>query len=259
MAKNKIPTSDMALDDSQLLDTLLRPETNGLEFTAKSLIDTTDIWECLGMFARTMATIRAAKEKLAPLLGRLLLKIHDHPELYNDRGHKTFEAFVVWLKSEYGLSRTDSYDCMAIVRGYPDLPLEQYGRIGKARMRILVMFSKATDPSAAKYLQRAETMKLQDFRSWAEQQNLIEKGEDQGAVIVIPCCRQVEHFWKLVCRSPEVQAHIGSSDPGKILDACLAEAISTWAVHVYGGPTNQESDRYEVRQTDSNGASPALP
>lgn len=260
MPKKAPPTTDaMALDDSQLLATLLRPETNGLEFAANAIIDSSDIWQCLGMFARTMVKLRAAKEKLAPLLGRLLLKIHENPKLYNDKGHKTFDAFVIWLKQEYGLSRTDSYDCMMIVRNWPDLPLEKYGTIGKSRMRILSMFSKSTDPSAKKYLQRAETMKLQDFRAWAEQQNLIEKGQDQGAVIVIPCCRQIAHFWKLVWMSPEVQAHVGSTDQGTILDACLAEAISTWSVHVYGGPKDQEFNGHEIREVDSHTENPALP
>jgi hypothetical protein len=183
-----------------------------------------------------MVKINNAEEKLAPLLGRLLLKIHSEPDLYHNRGHRTFEELLLWVRSEYGLKRTACYDAMLIVRSFPDLPLEQYAELGNGKLRILAMFTKSTDPSAQKYLARAKTMKLHEFRAWAEQQNLIEKGQDQGAVIVIPCTKQVEHFWKLMCMSVEVQAQVGSSDPGKILDACLAEAISTWAVHVYGEP-----------------------
>lgn len=179
---------------------------------------------------RAVGAMRRATGKLYPIIGRLLILARDHPEVWQERGHKSYDAY---LKTEIvptmGISRPQLLAMRRTYERWPSLPLSTYEKLGSERLKILAAVGQQSDPSSADLIDRALNSSAIKLREWAERERHVAEGSLEGGMISFPTTKELETRWHEFWTDMRVQSVAGETQ-GAIFEALIDEAFTEWIV-----------------------------
>jgi hypothetical protein len=217
-------------EEQALLDALTDPR-NVVTVVIPDTIETPELMSNLRLCCGVWSHLEKVQRKISPLIGRILMILHDNPERYQSLGYKDFKDFIVrFVETEMGCSHSSAYQAMRLVRIFPDLPLNVWEELGSRNIHILSKFTKDTDPSFPKYLAAARQInKPSAFLEWAANKNLIQKGEGlYTRAVIINMTIPLSDAWKKFKRDGRVHSITGSEADGVIFESMLAECSASW-------------------------------
>lgn len=221
----KLPSAEVRLIKA-ILDTdsdvsLIIPDT----------VTPDQIMEQLGVLCRAAVQLETTRDKLLPVIGRLLILCQENPETYREANYKDWRAFIrgfVYMK--LGMSRSSVYFAMQTAKQWPRLTPQDYGDIGRKNMMVLNAIGSQNGMSSHKLVERAKAMKTDDFREWCVSTGRLERGEERTTSINVICGGNLKNRWERIIRDPEVIKAAASSSPAKILEAMIAEFMVTYGL-----------------------------
>jgi hypothetical protein len=186
----------------------------------EKILSTLDV--CCG----TLVRLDALGDAIKPVIGRLLGIIQTRA-LYRPE-YQSFDQFLTeHVVHKLKMSRSNLFEAKRIARAFPNLPIAEYQEIGATKLLVASHFTNQEDSSKfRRILTQAKKTTVEGFKSWAVEQGLIESGQTQGERIVISTNKSIAKRWEKWVSMAEVQEWAGSTDPGKILEAMMAE-VST--------------------------------
>jgi hypothetical protein len=219
----------LSTKEQTILHTLLDP-ANKIEVTINDELDGSTLVNYLGICCKAVNYMRRTTDRIRPIIGRLLILISDHPSIYKDRGYPSFEQFLKgYVRDTYDLSRTDVFEAMKVCKAFPHMTLAQAEKIGSTKLSLVARVTNETAIGHQRWLKRAVELTADQLRIELEQKKLIDKGESQGAVIVINCNRAQASVWKEFVNTPEVLAW-GGPTPADVLISLMQECHNEWLV-----------------------------
>ena len=215
-------------EQSQLLD-LLDPEAE-IEVVIPETIDSEKLMTTLGLCCKASAIAQRQRTQSDALIGRMLWIIRER-SIHREWGFKSFTQFIdEWIKPRMGKATTSVYDALLIARSFPSITPARYDKIGPVKLKILQKFTDESKPSAEEHMERAEVLSVKDFTAYAEEKNLISKGEATLAVIKFTTTREVAHMWRKLKEDPATFKQCGTLDDGLILMHLMEEWAGQYGV-----------------------------
>ncbi len=112
--------------------------------------------------------LEAARERLAPVIGRILLTVAQR-KLWRP-AWKNFTAYVKGVvEARMGFGRSKAFDALAIARAFPSLTAEQYGRYGATRLRLAAKITDEQEPAWQEVLDEALKVPVLTFGATVKQ------------------------------------------------------------------------------------------
>jgi hypothetical protein len=215
--------------DRHRLFAMLQPNS-GSKFDAASLAPM-DLWEHLACSVKVYATAKLAQAQLKPIIGKLLIAVQDHPELYQARGYRTYDDFITrGCREMFGLPRSEAYRSKRLVEAWPNLTPGDFVEIGEKNLYALSSFTNSSDPASTGWLEIARSSTLDQLKDRIVQRS---EGTADGLTpvqISFVTNLEVKKAWTSFVSNSAVQSTVGSADPGQILMAAVGEAVSSWGV-----------------------------
>jgi len=210
-------------DEEKLLQTLVLSDSSRISEVIPKTITAEELHENLTVCCRALGRLDRASNVLKPLIGRMLLIVKE-TEAHKDMGYATYSAFIEEeVCGKLGLSRSNLYEARKIISAFPSLSLERYEKVGPTKLLIAAKFSRQSDTSSTKLLDKAESMPVKEFRQYAAEQGAVEPGDTQGGTIVIQTSLAIARRWKEFIENPAVIDYCESSNAGCILECMLDE------------------------------------
>jgi|SRR5579872_70137 len=235
-------------EDRQVMANLLQPSMEiqpgvSIEGIVPESMDAQDLYRNLNLCCRAIGTCRRMESRLRPLVGRMLNVISDQG-MYKVWGFKTFNDFILEdISPKLGIGRTIVFKAMKIASSLPSLSLDEYEKLGPTKTDILVKFTSSDQPSHQRFIEQAIASKsVQEFRTWAEEQGLVQDGETQFCVICIPTNVMVRNAWSQFKTDPRVHSYCGSDNEGQILANLIAEGMASWLQQGFKLPEEGEEN-----------------
>lgn len=236
-------------DDAELLTSVLTEEekeivrellttTKGATDVIPDDIAPEDLWRYLAATCKGVRRVDDAKARLKFWLGRMLVKIQEHPKLFEAQGYSNFNDFVtVGLSDLFGVSRNEGYVVKRISEQLGDrLTVEEMSEIGISNLALAATALRQKLPDGVpvetrekeidKWINLAKTKPVKEMKQIMADESLIEQGELDFTALNLTVQKPVAERWKQFRKQPWVQAKAGGSDT-QILDSLMSEA-STW-------------------------------
>ena len=210
-------------EQAQLLD-LLDPDAE-IEVIIPQNIDADQLLKTLGLCCRSAMIAHRQHTRSNALIGRMLWVIRERT-IHREWGFKSFTQFIEdWVKPRLGKSSSSVYDALLIAQSFPSITPARYDKIGRANLKLLQKFTDETKTDVEQHLARAEVMTKKDLEAWAEERNLISKGEATTVVITITTTREVAHMWRKLKEDAGTIERCETHDAGQI----LMHLMEVWA------------------------------
>lgn len=198
-------------------------------------IDSDRLWQTMETCCRVAGAVSKASDRIKPIIGRLLVVLRDHPEVYQDRGYATYEDFMCRGMSElFGISRTEAYACRKVAERFPSLSVEEFNQIGVRKLYVLAAATKEGDKHAKELVEKAmdpETNRS-DLIEFAATLKHMDVGEFEITKVSITVTKETAAMWKDFIGSKAIQAYVGNgTDPateGSIFRRMVEECAGEW-------------------------------
>jgi len=212
------------------------------EFTPEAL------YETLAVCCRVMVRASEVTAKMRPLIGRLLVSIHDNPESYTRLGYQSFEQFMrKEVVEKLGVSRTDAYAAKKVALAFPSLSVEKQAEIGIVSMSILSSVTTEKNSDYQELLAIAENSTIAELKEALVKRKLFDTSEDKYGITIITS-RAISNMWTDFVNSGAVQSACSSSDHGVILEYVMAEFLSG----LQQQPEEDDDDYPSEKEVDAN-------
>jgi hypothetical protein len=200
-----------------------------------------------------LGSIQDAVARLKPFIGRILLLIKQHPEMFAALGYRNFDHWMtVGVPVTYGVSRPEAYACVRIAEMLAFLPAQKMQSLGIGRLNhVAQALRKSTTPDMPvemieakrkEWVAAAENRTVRQLKELIVVKNLADKGDlDPQAVIAISVNRVEKKRWEETVADPAIQEHCESKDPGVIFTRMMDETVPEWYA--------QEADKQRAAAT----------
>lgn len=229
-------TSVLTVDEKEIVRELLTT-TKGATEVIPDDIAPEDLWRYLAATCKGVRRVEDAKARLKFWLGRMLVKIQQHPQLFQAQGYENFNDFVtVGLDELFGVSRNEGYIVKRISEQLGDrLTVEQMTEIGISNLALAASALRQKLPDGVpietrekeinKWIDLAKTKQVKEMKEILINEALAEEGSLDLTVLTLTVQRDVANRWKEFKKQPWVRNR-GASD-SLLLDGLMMEA-STW-------------------------------
>lgn len=198
-------------------------------------IDSNKLWDTIETCCRVAGAVSKASDRIKPIIGRLLVILKDHPEVYQERGYATYEDFMCRGMSElFGISRTEAYACRKVAENFPSLTVDEFQRIGVRKLYVLAAATKEGDSHADKLVEKAldPDVNRAELLGYVAELKHMDAGEFELTRVAITTTKETAAMWKDFMGSREVQAFVGNgTDPateGAIFRKMIEECFGEW-------------------------------
>lgn len=208
--------------ETEVVNSMLR----GKRKIDAAIPDTMDPKEVIGAvrsICGMMAKGERVQGRLLAALGRLMLITSQRADIWIQAGYESYKDFVkVELTSKLGRSRSTLYDCRKIIKCFPALEMDTYGKIPTNSLLLLCKFTNAANRDADKLLEKAGSTPHEEFKLW-----LVDKGylgtDDVAGGKTLKITGPAPKVQRLMNKlaDEEIHAHVGSKDPLEILTAAM--------------------------------------
>lgn len=168
--------------------------------------------------------------KLKPVLGRLMILAKKNPDVYKAAGYKTYTEFLkTELEEKFHISHSSLYEIAKVIKTFPNLTLEQYGKIPTASLLLLAKFTDYTRADHKKLLLKASEMTFDKLKEWVVEKGYLDKSDvESGATFSLTGSRTAVGRFTKFFKDKRVVAYCESDNWGKILDAMIEECSIEW-------------------------------
>ena len=178
-----------------------------------------EVCNTLSVAVRGFNFLDVARDKLKPIIGRLLLTVQERRMWKSE--YKSMGEFInVKITTEMGLSRATAYDAIRLVRAFPKLTEKDYARFGGRRLSIAARITSSAAVDHMEILQRSLLKTADAFEE--EVQELLAASAPKNNLVScsmrIPL--RVKQRWNKLLETTEVA-------PGTLLDACISAYKAT--------------------------------
>lgn len=220
----KLPTAEV-----RLIKAVLNSDAD-VSLVIPDTVTPVQLMEQLQVLCGAARELEFTRDKLLPVIGRLMLLCQENPETYLGAGYVDWKDFKLrGIQDKFGLSRTSAYFAMQTAKQWSRLTIKEYGEIGRAKMSVLNAIGSQNGMSSRSLVNKAKALSSREFREWAISTGRLERGEDKGAFISIPCSGALKTRWERMLRTPAVIAAVESDSPARILEAMMEEFASVWS------------------------------
>jgi hypothetical protein len=228
-------------EELRLLSEIMNPDSR-IQVLESVGEDANRYWQQLSVCCQAMNRLNEARDKIRPIIGKLLLIAQKNPSLYRELGYGTFDQFLSeGVCGSLGLSRTDAYNAKRVASKFPSLTPEAVAEIGPVKLDILCRALPSEDDSRfEKAVALAKALPVEEFKN----KFLRTKDEIDSvtrSTIAIRTTKEIAGQWKEFVNRDEVIAVCGTRDHGVILQCMMQECLSTW-VAIY----NQKAESASV-------------
>jgi len=178
-----------------------------------------ELWQTL----RAYAYLDKQLYRLRPLVGKILLRFQDNPELYKELGYADFTDFLErGVQETLGIRRSVRYEALQLARKWGDeISADDFAAIGPKKMRTLNEFANGKSNNRRKLIEAAKTMTVEAFAGMAREKFAVTTESVTSATIRIFTTQEIAERWAEFVANPGVQKHIDSADHGRILEAMI--------------------------------------
>jgi hypothetical protein len=252
----------LTADQHVMLTELLKPGAQ-IEAVIPPDILPSEMWQILEACAHGLNLLDARIKRLTPIIGQILVRFENQPSLYKDLGYQSFWEFLnKGVYDQLGLHKTAAYEALKLAKNWPQVTADRYVLIGPKNMNILhKSHVNGKSPNAEILLKAAETMKVGEFRQFAEQRGMLTAGEAIGCQIVFQTNQSVYALYKQMFSDGQVHSVVGSSAADHIFYAMMQECYCHW-VQLDNERKDAEREKrrreaYETTSTTDSEPSPA--
>jgi hypothetical protein len=242
--------ADIAIRDNSdavFLSTILSPEekeiirellttTRPANEVIPDDISSSDLWMMLAATCKGVKGVEDAKSRLKIFLGRMLVQLQKHPELYQAHGYPNYNSFMTeGVQALFGVSRNEAFVCKKIIEELGDrLTIEEMSDMGISNLNLVAnaIRQKVPDGVASDVREREITYwvdhgKTDNYATLKERlviRGIIDEGEIDMQMLSINLQKSVRDRWMRFRKQDWVKAHAGETD-SMILDALMSEAM----------------------------------
>jgi hypothetical protein len=236
-------------DDAAFISSVLSPEeqtiVRELLTTRKSAnevipddISSTELWSYLSACCKGVVRVEDARSRLKIFLGRMLVQIQKHPELYQAHGYPNYNAFISkGVQLLFGVSRNEAFVCKKIIEELGDrLTIDEMSDIGISNLNLAANAIRQKVPDGVTpevrereityWVDHAKTDNYATLKERLVVRGLIEEGDLSMSILSLNLQQGVRDRWMAFRKKDWVRAKAGETD-SQILDALLMEA-SAW-------------------------------
>lgn len=158
-----------------------------------------------------------------PLIGKILLRFQENPELYQELGYSSFTDFMErGVEGTLGIRRSVRYEAMDLARRWGDtLTPDDFVAIGPKKIRILKAFDDGQSTKRQKLIEAAKTMTVDEFQQMAQKKFAVQPLSATPVTIQIHTTKERADRWREFVFSDRVTNYVGSTDHGCILEAMI--------------------------------------
>ena len=207
--------------ENRLFQQLTKPETK-LELALPDDASAKDLWRALEVCAKGHAFLDGWLYRLRPIIGKILLRFQENPQLYQELGYSDFNSFLDdGVTGVLGIKRSVRYEALQMARRWPDLDPDTFVKIGPKKMRILNEFASGENGNSRKLLAAATKMTVAEFQGMAEKQYAVTAEATVAVTIRIHTTKEIADQWREFVNKPAVHTYAASADHGRILEAMM--------------------------------------
>jgi hypothetical protein len=207
-------------------------------------IAVSQLWQYLNLSAKMIYQAQEAISRLKPILGRLLIILEKHPELYRSYGYETYDDFMSrGMPQMFGVSRSESYAAKKIGKALSFLDQEELTKIGFSKANALAsalnrvitpdMTVDMVEEKRQEWVKRAtDGGSLAEFKIQMVSDGLIEPGETEYVVLALRVNRSTRDHWAKFCNNPDVKSYCETTEQGTILERLMQEAEGEWTARL---------------------------
>lgn len=198
----------------------------------------TDLWRYLAATCKGINRTQEASARLKFFLGRILVQVQKHPELFQSQDYATFNDFVtVGVPKLFGISRPESFIVKKIQEELgARLKIEEMEDIGISRLNVAANQIRQKTPPGTPieirektvelWVERAKTSSLEQMKQYAVDDGTAEAGEMDTVSVILQLKKSTYDRFCDFRANDWVKKRAGESD-SDVLDALIAEA-SSW-------------------------------
>jgi hypothetical protein len=221
--------SDLDLSDSErsmITALVLDPDA---EIQVLSGLSADELWNAIECSAKVYTEYKRAQVQLKTVIGKLLIAIESYPEVYQSRGYRTYDDFITrGCREIFHLPRSEAYRGKRLASAWPNLSPSEVSEIGEGHLYVLSGFTSAADPASAGWLDVARNSTLDQLKDRIVQSGEATTEDITMVQISFTTTLEVKKSWLAFVANPQVQATVGSDNPGKILVAAIGEFLSAY-------------------------------
>ena len=216
--KEIVVKADLSQEELDIVDRILISR----DTLSVAIPDDTDpdaVWRTLTACSKALTVYRNAASTLKLVVGRLLMVVQDHPELYLGK-YKNYNSFVSQGCPElFGVPRSEAYAAKSMVEAWPSLTVDEIKQIKFSKLAHLTFKCQITEksPNADKYLELAQTHTLNELKDITASNGIIPRDEADMAGITIVTTLATKNKWEQFISNPQIRAYVGSDNAGIIL------------------------------------------
>lgn len=227
----------LTADEQAIVRELLSTTRSGSEVIPDDIAPE-ELWRYLSATCKGVRRVEDAKSRLKFFLGRMLVKLQSHPQLFEAQGYTTFNDFVTYgLEKLFGVSRNEGYVVKRIDEELGRrLTVSQMAEIGISNLSLAATaLRQKLDPGTppekreaeiTRWIDLAKTSTVKEMREVLASDGLVEEGDLEMTVLSLTLRKSVRSRFAEFRKQPWVRAKGGETD-SSLLDAMMAEA-ATW-------------------------------
>lgn len=208
--------------ENEIVNTILRAKRK-IEAAMPDDMEPKEVLGAIRAICGMMTKNDRVHGKLLAALGRLMLITGQHPEIWQEAGYESYKEFIkVELTSKLGRSRQTLYDCRRIMKCFPNLDMEVYGRVPTNSLLLLTKFTNSANRDADKLLEKAADTPHEEFKTWLVDKGYLGSEDVAGGDFIrvtgpLPEIRRI----KKKLANELLHAHVGSAEAWQIISAAL--------------------------------------
>lgn len=224
-------SSALSNEERALLGAMLSKDEK-IDVAIPEEVTVEDLWKALDVCSKVLADVRRAGTQLKLLVGRALVIMQKHPEIWESRGFRSFDAFMTdkdGLPKITGISRPELYKAKGIAEKWPTISMGEYRTIGFSRLAVISSVVSEGDSNSRFWIEAAKENTVLDLKEMVyRSDNQIPRGSLDRDVLMIPMARDLKEQILEFTKKPTSKAKCESDDPGVILAWACVEAGTQW-------------------------------
>ena len=241
-----LPTATQMTDQEKMIAlTLMSKNSEDITVVIPEDLDKTTFVEWIGSLSKLNATFSKAKQRVQPIIGRMLLLVARRKDLLEEFGCKYYSQFVnEYVTEKLSIGPQDAWDSLFVAREFPWLTCDDFESISMGHLRIISRAVPTDREDKKRYAVSSETIQARKklvnmvFESRGMKPAVLAKKiEEMGIAhsediikskIQIRASQAIIEKWSNFCSNRAVQEIVGSDDPAVILECMMAECETTW-------------------------------
>lgn len=185
--------------------------------------------DALSAACKRLVAAKRMTSSLKLAIGKSLLVIQDHPELWSDRGYKTFDDFLTrGVYDLMSLPRSEAYQAKRLAEKWPHLSSDEAESITFSKLCLISKVTREDSPDSGRWLELAKSNSIDELKDVMANGGQVPREETDLSAITILCPIGLKRRWKKFTETPEVINYVGHPSAAAILDAMLGEVEVEW-------------------------------